>query len=311
MRPLAKRGRSLAGGEKAPGRENPGLRYYLLALLLCLLWGVGFTAMKVAVSGAGPYFFAWLRTLLAGLAVALYLKLSFEDVSLLSSSWRPLLINALLSSLWNMATSLGVNLTTASRTAVILYTQPILVAFMAHYLLKGDRLGLLKLLGVAFAFSGLVLIFSEKLGGGALRGDLIVLASAFFWAFQTIYVKRYLSGENPFLVVAWQSLAAFPPILALSLIMGAPIYLELSLPVVIAILYAGPVAVGFAVVLWVRMLQNYPASRFSCFLFLTPVFGVLIGHLTLGDPLGGAMILGVAMVCGGIYLVNRPSRESS
>ncbi|MFQ6112037.1 MAG: DMT family transporter [Nitrospinota bacterium] len=310
MRPLPEREASLAAGEKAGAKESPGLRYYLLALLLCFLWGVGFTAMKVAVSETGPYFFAWLRTLLAGVAVVFYLKLIFKDVSLRSPSWRPLLINALLSVLWNVATALGINLTTASRTAVIFYTQPILVAFMAHYLLKGDRLGLLKLLGVALAFSGLVLIFSEKLGGWALRGDLLILASAFFWAFQTIYVKHYLGRENPFLVVAWQNLVGFPPIFALALLMGAPVYLELSLTVAAAILYCGPVAVGFAVVLWVKMLQDYPASRFSSFLFLTPVFGVLIGHLTLGDPLGGAMILGVALVCGGIYLVNRPARES-
>ncbi len=296
---------SPTGGDGSSGR----VRYYLLAIFLCFLWGLAFAAMKVALWGAGPYFIAWLRLLLAGLAVALYLKLTFKDVSLSSPSWL-LLINGLLYSLASLAVFLGVNLTTASRTAVIVYIHPLIVAFLAHFLLKGDRLRVLKLFGMALALLGVVLIFSEKLGRGALRGDLFVLASAIIWAFQTIYLKRYLSKENPFLVAAWQGLAGFPLILALGLMVGEPYRLELSLPVILAILYCGPVSVGFAVVLWVRLLQDYPASSISCFLFLTPVFGVLISHLTLGDPLGGSMILGVALVCGGIYLVNRPARKS-
>ncbi len=290
---------------------RPDLRYYLLAIFLCLLWGMGWTAMKVAVSGTEPYFVAWVRSLLAGLAVALYLKLTFKDVSLGSSAWLPLLVNALLFSLANIVVCLGVDWTTASRAAVIVYTQPLFVAFMAHFLLKGDRLGVLKLLGMALAFLGVVLIFSERLGGGGLRGDLFVLASAIIWALQTIYLKRYVSRENPFVVSAWQGLASFAPVLALSFILGTPFSLELSLPVVLGLLYTGPVSLGFGVVLWVKMLQEYPASHFSSILFLTPVFGVLIGHLALGDPLGGAMISGVILVCGGIYLVNRPARESS
>ncbi len=295
----------------SPGQGRPGLRYYLLALLLCLIWGMNFVVMKVAIWGVGPYHLAWLRQLLAGLCVLLYLRLVFGDVSLRPALWPLLLINGLVYSLSNVAVSLGVSLTTASRAVVIVYAQPLFVALLAHFILKGERLGALKLLGVALAFSGVVLVFSEKLGGGALRGDLFVLACAIIWALQTIYLKLYLSRENPYVVTAWQGLAGVPLLFALGLVQGTSSPLELSLPVILAILYSGPFVLGFAIVLWVKMLQEYPASHFSCILFLTPVFGVLIGHLTLGDPLGGAMILGAVMVCGGIYLVNRPAREPS
>ncbi len=291
--------------------ERLGLRYYLLALFLCLIWGANFTAMKVALSGMGPYSVAWFRQLLAALSLILYIKLAIRDVSLKPPSWPVLLIiNGILYSLVQVAFALGLDLTTASRGAVILYTQPLFVAFMAHFLLMGEGLGVLKLSGMTLAFSGVVLLFSEKLGEGALRGDLLVLASAIIWAFQAVCLKRCLSRENTYRVAAWQNLAGLPILLALDLFLGAPSRMELSLPVLLAVLYCGPVSMGLAVVLWVRMLQDYPASRFSSFLFLTPVLGVLIGHLTLGDPLGGAMIAGVALVCGGIYLVNRPARKS-
>ncbi|MFQ6112038.1 MAG: DMT family transporter, partial [Nitrospinota bacterium] len=186
---------------------KPGLRYYLLALLLCLIWGMNFVAMKVAIWGVGPYNVAWLRQSLAGLSVLLYLKLAFKDVSLSPASWLLLLINGLIYSLSNVALSIGLDLTTASRAVVIVYTQPLIVAILAHFMLKGERLAVLKLLGVVLAFSGVVLVFSERLGGGALRGDLFALACAIFWGIQTIYVKHYLSLENPYVVTAWQGLA--------------------------------------------------------------------------------------------------------
>ncbi len=229
----------------------------------------------------------------------------------LGSSPPLLLINALLYALAILAVTQGIDLTTASRTAVIVYIHPLFVAVLAHFMLKGDRLGLLKLMGIALALLGIVLIFSQRLGGGTMQGDLLVLASAAIWAFQTIFIKRWLSRENPFLIAAWQGLAGFPLILAMGLILQAPHSLELSPAVIFGILYSGVVAVGFAVVLWVKLLQDYPASNLSCFLFLTPVFGVLIGHLALGDPLGGSMLLGVALVCGGIYVVNRPAGGST
>ncbi len=306
----AEKDRGLAAGDRARGGESPGLHYYLLALSLCFMWGVTFTAMKVALSGAGPYSVAWVRQLLAGFSIILYLKITLKDVSLTPASWVVLLINVLLYALSNAAIFVGLDQTTASRGAVILYTQPLFVAFLAHFLLKGERLGMLKLFGVALAFFGVLLIFSQKLGRGALRGDLFVLVSAILWALQTVYLKRYLSKESPFLVAAWQALAGFLPILALGLLLEGPPSIELRLSVILAILYCGPVSMGFALVLWVKLLQGYPATRLSSFLFLTPVFGVLIAHLTLGDPLGEAMILGVALVCGGIYLVNRPVRKS-
>jgi drug/metabolite transporter (DMT)-like permease len=57
---------------------------------------------------------------------------------------------------------------------------------------------------------------------------------------------------------------------------------------------------------WFALIQRYSASRLSAFTFLTPLFGVAAGHLVLGDPLTPAFAVAVALVVGGLMLVNRP-----
>ena len=57
---------------------------------------------------------------------------------------------------------------------------------------------------------------------------------------------------------------------------------------------------------WFTMVARYSASRLSAFTFLTPLFGVFAGHVVLGDPITPAFAGAVALVIGGLILVNRP-----
>jgi drug/metabolite transporter (DMT)-like permease len=64
------------------------------------------------------------------------------------------------------------------------------------------------------------------------------------------------------------------------------------------------VSVTFAV--WFALIVRYSAARLSVFTFLAPLFGVAAGRLVLNDPLTPPFALAVALVAGGILLVNRP-----
>jgi drug/metabolite transporter (DMT)-like permease len=67
------------------------------------------------------------------------------------------------------------------------------------------------------------------------------------------------------------------------------------------------VVVAFASYLaWFWLISRYPAGRLSSFSFLTPLFGLIAGALILGEPVGWALLLALALVGIGIALVNRP-----
>jgi drug/metabolite transporter (DMT)-like permease len=59
-------------------------------------------------------------------------------------------------------------------------------------------------------------------------------------------------------------------------------------------------------VIWFALMIRYSASRLSAFTFLTPIFGVLAGHFVLGEALAAGFLAALALVAGGLILVNRP-----
>ena len=65
--------------------------------------------------------------------------------------------------------------------------------------------------------------------------------------------------------------------------------------------------VSLTYAVWFAMVQRYSASRLSAFTFLTPLFGVASGHFVLGEPISWGFGLAVALVVGGLVLVNRPN----
>ena len=64
--------------------------------------------------------------------------------------------------------------------------------------------------------------------------------------------------------------------------------------------------VAITFLLWFMLVVRYSASRLSAFTFLTPLFGVFAGHVVLGDPITPGFAAAVALVIGGLILVNRP-----
>jgi drug/metabolite transporter (DMT)-like permease len=63
--------------------------------------------------------------------------------------------------------------------------------------------------------------------------------------------------------------------------------------------------VSVTFVVWFALVARYSANRLSAFTFLAPLFGVAAGHLVLGEPLTPAFAAAVALVAGGLVLVNR------
>ncbi len=108
-------------------------------------------------------------------------------------------------------------------------------------------------------------------------------------------------------VLAYQ-LAVSIPILALGmLLMGERMTAMPSAWALGWLAYQTFWVVSLTYAVWFAMVQRYSASRLSAFTFLTPLFGVASGHFVLGEPISWGFGLAVALVVGGLVLVNRPN----
>jgi drug/metabolite transporter (DMT)-like permease len=206
----------------------------------------------------------------------------------------------------------GLSFTDASRAVIFLYTQPLVTAVMAHFILPDDRLHAAKTCGIGLAFFGLVLVFASRsptLGPWYWVGDLMVLGTGLLWATTNIYIKRFIQNSP---ITHFQTLFAqlffSIPVLAFSaaaLEWGRDIAPE---PIAIAaILYQSVIVAFLSYLAWFRMMHQYPVSRLASFTFLTPLFGVILGGLLLRESLTLYLWAGLGLVAAGIYLVNRPT----
>jgi len=62
---------------------------------------------------------------------------------------------------------------------------------------------------------------------------------------------------------------------------------------------------AFSYLVWFWLIRNYPATRLASFTLLTPVFGLVLGAVLLGEPIAARLVIALVTVATGIVLVNR------
>ena len=150
-----------------------------------------------------------------------------------------------------------------------------------------------------------VFVLAERGVSGETRlGDLIVLAAAVFWASAVIMNKTMPVAIHPVSAIFWSVTGAAPVFLAMTLILEPDATWRLTTDAVVSVIYLGILAGAFSFVVFVSLIQKYAASRVNVFVFLSPVFGVLIGWLALGEQFTWSQAAGTLGVAAGIWFVN-------
>jgi drug/metabolite transporter (DMT)-like permease len=290
---------------------NPlSLPYGLLQIFICFLWGANLVSIRISNQGIPPMLAAASRSVIAGCLLWFYASLNGLSLSLKRKDIIHGVIIGCLFGTEFLFIYWGLAFTTASRSVIFLYTHPFWVALGAHFLLRDDRLTLRKIAGLFLAFAGIVSVFrshSEQLPTGYWIGDLMELAAAFFWASTTLYIKRMSQTRH---ITHYQTLFAqllySIPILAA----GWAIFEKLDGPdlnglVLTAFAYQCLVVAFFSYLLWFWMISRFSVSVLTAFTFFAPLFGTVLGAVVLSEPVTPMVWIGMALVGGGIYLVNR------
>lgn len=278
-------------------------------VVLCLLWGLGQVATKVANGGISPVWQAALRSIGAALLIYAWILRRGIPLREREETIVPGLIVGVLFAAEFACLFIGLVYTTAVRAVLLLYSAPFFVALGAHLFVPGDRLTRQKLVGLVAAFAGLVVAFGGRLGTAeptALFGDALCLAAAFFWGTTTIVIKTSaLRRAQPEITLLYQLGVSALVLVGLSYAFGEPGVFAPS-PIVWASLAFQTVIIACASYLaWFWLVAHYRATTLHAFTFLTPLFGVLAGAILLGEPIGASLVVALALIACGIVLVNR------
>ena len=284
-------------------------------LLLTFLWGFNAVTIRMIAQAMAPLMGAGLRGVVALAAVSAYGRLRGESMRYRGRDAAHAMVIGVLFTLEFVLIYTAARFTNGGHLSIFVNTAPLFVAGGAHFLLHGERLDALKVAGLAVAFAGIVLLFSDEFyvqKQGFWRGDVLVLAAAAAWAVTTLYMKRFLVGRfNGFRLLHAQILVSTPLLLAGSLLSEPEPLAGLSMATGLLVIFQGLVVVFFSYLMWMTLLTRYPASGMQSFTFLSPVWGVAAGMLLLSETVSLLMALGVAMIGGGVTLVNRPRKAAA
>ncbi len=284
--------------------------------LLCLIWGIQQVSVKLAIAdGLPPALQAGLRSLIATLLLLAWIfwregagglwRLLRRDRSL-----GPGIVMALLFGGEFLLLYAGLTRTPASRAVLFLYTAPFFVALGVHFLVPEERLGLREAAGLVLAFAGIAVAFADGLrnaAAGANTGDLMVTVAASMWAAVTVMVKavKGLHGVSAAKILFYQLAGSIPILLGAALLQGEASALIHAGAIAYASLAYQSVIVAFASYLaWFWLIGLYPAGRLAAFSFLTPLFGMIAGIVVLHEPASIFLVVALAAVAAGLYLVN-------
>ena len=179
--------------------------------------------------------------------------------------------------------------------------------------LLGETLDARRVIGIALAFGGVLVIGFDPVVFRHLDALLLVTAGAAAMALATIQMRR-LRGVGVFALQAWIALCATPALALLSLLFEQGQWtalctastLELAAPVYSAV---GASLIGHGIVYY--LLGRYPVGVTTPLLLLNPVLAVAFGVLLWGDILTWKLALGGAMTLAGIagITISLPSRK--
>ena len=288
--------------------QHPDTKIIFLVTFLALLWGGNSVSIKIGLQDIPPLALAVARFLLALFAVGSWAIIQRIPIAIKRGELLPLLCLSTIFLLQIISLNVGTKFTSASRSTILINTAPFFTVLFAHFWVPGDRLSVSKVVGISLAFFGVLLTFGNKLKievQPSLFGDLVVLVSGCLLGLRMVATKLFVQFIHPYRLLIWMMIFSLPCFLGLSLLLEREASYQLSISSIVAILYQGVVVAGFCFVTWTSVLKKYSPSRLVVLFFTTPLFGVLLSHLLLGDEISPSLIIGAGLVALGIYMVNR------
>jgi drug/metabolite transporter (DMT)-like permease len=267
--------------------------------------------IKVVNEGLQPVFFAGVRSAIAIVCLGAWLTYKGRPPKLERRFLGPGVLIGLAFAGEFLFLFLALDLTTVTRTSIILYSMPVWLAVGAHFFLPGEQVTPLKLLGLALAFAGVawaILDRSSGNGEASLPGDFCALVAAWGWAAIALLARgTRLKEMPPDMQLFWQVSVSAPVLILVAPLFG-PLIRDLQPIHLAGLAFQGVIVVSAGFVFWLWMLSIYPSASVASFSFLTPIFGVALGWLMLGEQVGPAILGAAALVAVGIILINRPAR---
>jgi drug/metabolite transporter (DMT)-like permease len=282
-----------------------------LLVLVTLIWGNSFIAIKHLVAYVSPLELVTLRFVPVALTFsAILLPTRGGQVwgIIREEGWRLALLGLTGAVLYNVFLAWGETRIPAGSASLIISLNPTFIYILSLVFLD-EGFHWHRAVGLGVAFGGLFIIIrwgsGQTISMSEARYALITMLAPVMWATYTVSGKSVIARHPPLLVTGVSMIFAG----AFSLIFLRPTLLAKlpTLPLSFwgAVLFLAWPCTVFAFLVWFGALEHMAASRAAGFVYLVPMFSVSFSHWLLGETITPALLLGAGILIAGVWLVNR------
>ncbi len=278
-------------------------------VLLALAWGASFLFIKIGLEGLSPGQVVLARLMGGALMLWLICVVTRRSLPRERSTWGHLLVVAVLLCVAPfLLFSWAEQHISSGLASIYNATTPLMTMITAMIALPSEPRTRNRIVGVLMGFAGVVVLVAPwgGLGESGLAGQLACLAATACYGVAFTYMRRFITplGLSALAVACVQvTLGALLMLLLTPVLATGPV--ALTGRVVVSMLLLGTVGTGLAYVWNTTVVNEWGATNASTVTYLTPVVGVLLGvlllgeHVTWSEPLGAALvILGIAITQG-------------
>lgn len=196
---------------------------------------------------------------------------------------------------------------TGALASVLNATTPLFTVLVAHFATSDERLTPVKALGVGLGFAGVVVMMVGEDLGGELLAILACLGAALSYGIAGVWGRRFrAAGVSPLQTAAG--------VVTCSAVLMTPVWLVVDRPweldwpgwsPVLAVVALAVLSSAVAYLIFFRILARAGATAISLVTFLIPFSAAGLGWLVLGERLETRHFAGLALILGGLALMER------
>ena len=281
-----------------------------LLILLSIIWGSAFFNIKIATYSYEPFTLALVRVLFA--SIPLYFLCKYKKIQILafSKNWS----SYALIGLCNIAipfvlSAIGTAKINSYLAAILMSTTPLSGSILAHFFTKDEKLSYMKSLGVLIGFSGIILLFFDRVvinSENYLFVLITILGSTFYCigGLLTLKLKNKVNENVTTSTTFWSVIFLLP----LSIIFETPWNANPTFESTLSLLYLGVVATGLAWLIRFRILTVNGLVFQTQVAYLIPIFGIIFGFFLMDEVITWKVIVSLVVILLGIYIFKKNNK---
>jgi drug/metabolite transporter (DMT)-like permease len=286
--------------EGKPTAIGKDLRPRLMLVALCLIWGLTWPMMKIALNEIPPLSMRTATAFIGTLSLLAICLASGRSLHVpFGRAWLHVLAASILNVVaFSLFSAFAQIAAATSRVAILTYAMPIWTLVLGWVILS-ERPSRIQSAAIALCAVGLVILISPVAMAttGIPWGLLFAVGSGFSWAAGTVYLKWARIDGDPIGLASWQITIAFFIIAASMLLFEGRLQFEHAhAGAWLAVVFTGVLGNAVAYALWFAIVRRVPALTATLGIVGIPVVGVVSTMLILGERLSAADTIGFAFI---------------